>query len=83
MTLALAEGGADIVSIELPDDTQSGELEKQVKALGRSITKFPCNVKDSKQLRSTFEKIQESGVKGDILLNCAGVPRPSVRVTLS
>lgn len=75
MTLALAEGGADIVSIEMPNDAGSGHLGEQVKSLGRSITAFTCDVKDSKGLRATFEAIWKSGVKADILLNCAGIQR--------
>jgi len=73
MTLALAEGGADIISIELPDDANSAELERQIKGLGRTVTRIHCDVKDSKDLRAAFGRIWESKVQVDILLNCAGV----------
>ena len=75
MTLALAEGGADIISVEIPNDPLSGELRKKVEATGRKITMFECNVRDSKDLRATFAKIWDAGIKADILLNCAGIQR--------
>jgi 2-deoxy-D-gluconate 3-dehydrogenase len=75
MALALAEAGADIVSIELPDDKLSKALEDGVKKLGRKHAKFECNVADAKNLRSTFAKIWESGIVPDILLNSAGIQR--------
>jgi len=75
MTLALAEAGTDIVSIELPNDAQSGKLEEGIKQLGRKYSKFDCNVADAKSLRSTFAKIWDSGIVPDILLNSAGIQR--------
>lgn len=75
MTLALAEGGADIISIELPEDPNAQELKDRVNDLKRKITTYPCNVADSKNLRSTFSKIWSDGHTADILLNCAGIQR--------
>jgi 2-dehydro-3-deoxy-D-gluconate 5-dehydrogenase len=75
MTLALAEAGADIVSIELPNDELSSELESGVKKLGRKHSKFDCDVADAKNLRETFAKIWDYGVVPDILLNSAGIQR--------
>lgn len=75
MTLGLAEAGANIVSLELPDDKQSQALEESITKLGRRYTKFECNVGDAKSLRSTFGRIWESGVVPDILLNSAGIQR--------
>lgn len=77
MTLALAEGGADIISIELPNDPLSADLKTQVESHGRSITSYACNVADSKALRGTFASISSDrdGHAADILLNCAGIQR--------
>lgn len=75
MTLALAEGGANIISIELPDDPQSSSLQKAVESHGRSVSAYHCNVADSKALRATFAAIWADGAKVDILLNCAGIQR--------
>ena len=77
MALALAEGGADIISIEMASDPNSASLAEAVRLAGRKLTKFECDVGNSKALRSTFEDIWKSGVDPDILLNCAGIQRRS------
>lgn len=75
MSIALAEAGADIVSIQLPRDPNAEALIGSVTALGRSITVFEGDVGNSDNLRCTFSKIWESGLVPDILLNCAGIVR--------
>lgn len=75
MTLALAEGGADIIAINLPGDPLAGQLEEKVKSHSRRITAYTCDVRDSKALRSAFARIWADGHKADILLNCAGIQR--------
>lgn len=77
MALALAEGGADIISIEMPSDPNSASLAEAVRLAGRVLTKFECDVGNSKALRSTFEDIWKAGFEADILLNCAGIQRRS------
>lgn len=80
MTVALASGGADIVSIELPDDPSSKTIKEAVEKAGRAIRQYPCNVRDSKSLREVYQQLWSDGIKGDILLNCAGVQRVSMPV---
>lgn len=75
MCKALAEAGANIVSIQLPNDSTAPLFEKTIKSLGRSVTSFECNIADSAQLRKTFAMIWRAGVVPDILLNCAGLNR--------
>jgi len=75
MSIALAEVGADIISIQLPHDPNAEALIGAVTALGRSISVFEGDVGNSDSLRCTFSKIWESGVVPDILLNCAGIVR--------
>src|SRR4051794_8786586 len=77
MTLALAEGGADIISIEIPSDPNSGALSEAVSKAGRKLSRYECDVADSKSLRSTFAQIFKDGHSADILLNCAGIQRRS------
>jgi 2-deoxy-D-gluconate 3-dehydrogenase len=77
MTMALAEGGADIVSIEMPSDPNSKTTAEGVSKAGRKLTRYECDVGDSKALRATFSKIWEDGHQADILLNCAGIQRRS------
>ena len=75
MCVAMAESGADIVSIHLPDDPDQKNLEKAVGALGRKCTGFECDVGNSAELRATFKAIWEAGIVPDVLLNCAGLNR--------
>lgn len=75
MAVALAEAGADIVSIQLAGDPRASLLDDMVKALGRKLRVFETDVADSKKLRDCFAKIWEAGVLPDILLNCAGINR--------
>jgi 2-dehydro-3-deoxy-D-gluconate 5-dehydrogenase len=77
MTLALAEGGASIISIELPDDPASSTLASSISNTGRKLTKYTCDVSSSTALRETFAKIFADGHQADILLNCAGIQRRS------
>ncbi|KAF7194122.1 2-dehydro-3-deoxy-D-gluconate 5-dehydrogenase [Pseudocercospora fuligena] len=75
MTMALASGGADIVSIELKDDPGSQNLHEAVAKTGRQIKQYHCDVRDPKDLRAIFAQIWSDGIQGDILLNCAGIQR--------
>lgn len=75
MTMALASGGADIVSIELPKDPGSADIKRNVESTGRKIRQYESDIRDPKQLRAVYERIWGDGIKADILLNCAGVQR--------
>lgn len=75
MAIALAEAGADIVSIQLPDDPRASLLKEGVESLGRKLTVFESDVADSAKLRACFAEIWAAGVVPDILLNCAGINR--------
>ena len=77
MCIALAEAGADIVSIQIPNDPRANLLEEACKELGRKLKVFETDVADSPKLRECFAKIWEAGVVPDILLNCAGINRRS------
>lgn len=75
MTVALAEAGANIVSVQLPNDPLGGALKEAVQRLQRNFSVFECDIADSKSIRETFASIWEAGIAPDILLNCAGVNR--------
>ncbi len=75
MAIALAEAGADIVSIQLADDPRASMLAEGVQQCGRKLSVFETDVADSKALRECFARIWQSGVTPDILLNCAGINR--------
>lgn len=75
MAVALAEAGADIVSIQIHGDPRADLLKEGVEACGRKLTVFETDVADSPKLRQCFADIWASGVVPDILLNCAGINR--------
>jgi 2-dehydro-3-deoxy-D-gluconate 5-dehydrogenase len=75
MTVALANAGCDIVSIELPSDPRAPLLKDAVAAAGRTLTVFHCDVSDSAAIRATFAEIWKAGIVPDVLLNCAGIQR--------
>lgn len=68
MTTALASAGADIVSIELPDDPGSEKTKDIVRGLGRQYTKYECDMRDMKNVRSTYQRMWSEGVRADIVL---------------
>ena len=75
MTTALASAGADIVSIELPNDPGSDNTRKVVEGCKRQYRRYECDVREMKQIRATYQKIWSDGIVPDIVLNCAGVQR--------
>lgn len=75
MTVALAEAGADIVSLQLPNDPLGDSLKESIESLQRRFSVFECNLADPKSIRETFVSIWAAGIVPDILLNCAGTNR--------
>lgn len=75
MCTAMAESGATIISIHLPDDSGQTKLEEAITAVGGTIKGFVGDVGDSTALRKTFREIWDAGVVPDVLLNCAGLNR--------
>lgn len=77
MSIALAEAGADLVSIQMANDPRADLLKEGVAACGRKLQVFETDVADSPALRKCFADIWAAGVVPDILLNCAGINRRS------
>lgn len=75
LTLALAEAGADIVSVQIPNDPGAKHLRDQVLRLGRRFHEFDCNLRGYRSIPHTFESVWKAGISADILLNCAGITR--------
>lgn len=72
---ALADAGADIVSLELPNDPLSDNLRRAIEPTGRKLTTFDCNVKDDKSIKAAFAQMWKAGIVPDILVNGAGITR--------
>ena len=74
-TLALAEAGANIISIQLPSDPSADSLAIGIRGLNRSFAAYECDIASSPALRSTFQRTWADGTVPDILLNSAGAQR--------
>ncbi|KAJ5515474.1 gluconate 5-dehydrogenase [Penicillium freii] len=75
MCKSLGEAGADIVSIQLPNDPNAASLSKHLAEIGRNFWVFECDLADTSAIRATFQAIWNAGIKPSVLLNCAGVNR--------
>lgn len=75
ISAALADAGADIVSLELPNDPLSGNLRAAVEKTGRKLTVYECNVRDDQSVKSAFAEIWKAGIIPDVLVNAAGITR--------
>ncbi|KAL3473535.1 hypothetical protein BJX99DRAFT_248845 [Aspergillus californicus] len=75
--------GADIVSIQLPNDPNAASLSKHLTEIGRHFRVFECDLADASAIRATFQAIWQAGIKPSVLLNCAGVNRrrPVIEMT--
>jgi len=62
MTVDLAEAGAEIVSIQLPNSRNGPVLAEVVGELGRLLKVFECDVSDFAALRRTFAAIWAAGI---------------------
>lgn len=75
MCLAMAESGANMVSIHLPGDPDQDKMTEAIEAVGGKVTAFASDVGDSPKLREAFQAMWDAGVVPDVLLNCAGLNR--------
>ncbi|KNG91452.1 hypothetical protein ANOM_000023 [Aspergillus nomiae NRRL 13137] len=67
ISIALAEAGANIISIEIPRDPSSLELRRAIEATNHHITVFECNLKDQQSIHDTFAAIWKSGDLDDVM----------------
>lgn len=70
--IALAEAGADIVSISRSDEGIAEHLAAPVRNAGRSFTAYACDVADREALYDCLATIRDSHPPVDILVNNAG-----------
>ncbi|OJZ80187.1 hypothetical protein ASPFODRAFT_53824 [Aspergillus luchuensis CBS 106.47] len=83
MCKCFGEAGADIVSIQLPNDPNTAHLSNFLTQIRRKFWIFECDLADTSAIRATFQAIWNAGIKPSILLNCAGVNRrcPVIEMT--
>lgn len=69
---AFAEAGADIIGVSASLELAGSEVEKAVKAKGRSFKAYQCDFSDRKALYEFISKVNDENKKVDILVNNAG-----------
>lgn len=71
MTLALAEAGADIISIQR--DLSNTTTQQSIQALGRTCTIIPGDISSHASVKSLTTEVLKVVPRVHILLNCAGI----------
>jgi NAD(P)-dependent dehydrogenase (short-subunit alcohol dehydrogenase family) len=71
MATALAEAGADIIIIQIPNDTS--DFHKSITSLSRKVGVYDCDLAETNNIRACVAQILNDGHVIDILVNCAGV----------
>lgn len=77
---ALAESGASIISIQIPNDPNSETLREAIERTGQTFKSFDCNLLEAASIKQCFEGIWAAGVVPDILFHAAGVTHRSMIV---
>ena len=72
MAIGLAEAGADIIGVSASLELSGSDIEKKVKALGRSFRAYAADLSDREALYGFIKKVNEENPVVDILINNAG-----------
>lgn len=73
MALALAEAGADIIGVSRALEPSGSEIEREVRALGRSFKAYPCDFRERRAVYALAARVTADFPVIDILVNNAGV----------
>jgi 2-deoxy-D-gluconate 3-dehydrogenase len=72
MALGLAEAGADIIGVSASLELAGSDIEKEVKALGKTFKAYQADFSNRDHLYSFIKKLVEENPAIDILVNNAG-----------
>jgi 2-deoxy-D-gluconate 3-dehydrogenase len=72
MAVALAEAGADIIGVSASLERQDSEVERQVRALGRSFSAYQCDFADRNSLYAFIDEVRANHPIVNVLVNNAG-----------
>ncbi len=72
MAIGLAEAGADIIGVSASLEASGSDVEKEVKALGRSFQAYQCDFADREAVYRFIEQANANHPQIDILVNNAG-----------
>lgn len=78
----LAEGGANIIIVDLDLDSAKAAAEK-ISALGVDAMGAAANVADSDAVKALSKQLADSGKNADILVNNAGITRDGLLMKMS
>jgi 2-deoxy-D-gluconate 3-dehydrogenase len=79
MATALAEAGANVVGVSAQLESSGSEVERRVRALGRTFTGLRADLADRTAVRQVAESLADTQV--DILVNNAGTIRRAPAVS--
>jgi 2-deoxy-D-gluconate 3-dehydrogenase len=72
MAVALAEAGADIIGVSATLEPQGSEVERAVRATGRSFRGHVCDFADASAVRAFAARVNAESPVIDIMVNNAG-----------
>ena len=72
IAIGLAEAGADIIGVSATLETEGSEVEKEVRALGRSFRGYATDFSSRSALYGFIEQVKKDFPRIDILFNNAG-----------
>jgi 2-deoxy-D-gluconate 3-dehydrogenase len=73
MAIALAEAGADILGVSANLEDEGSDVGRQVAALGRNFSPYPCDFSNRDGLKGFIAKVTADHPRIDILINNAGI----------
>ena len=72
MAVALAEAGADIIGVSASLEASGSEVERAVRACGRSFSAYSCDLGNREALAAFIAAVRRDHPRIDILVNNAG-----------
>ncbi len=75
MAIGLAEAGADIIGVSASLALHDSEIERDIRALGRSFTAYQADFGQREQVLNFAKQVRSDFPKIDILINNAGTIR--------
>ena len=72
MAIALAEAGADIIGVSASMEKEGSEVEKEIRARGKSFRGYACDLGDRKAVYALIEAVRAGCAPVDILVNNGG-----------
>lgn len=83
IALKMATNGADIAIVYIGDESEALNVENQIKALGRKVKCYSCDVSNFTDTETTVKQILDDFGKVDILVNNAGITRDKLMIQMT